>query len=91
MADTLTRRDVAHLAREFGQATGLDGFGTRGRVSENLVFQYLHAQAPKDVRTIAAALGVEVKAKGAVSEEEYVAIAAKVARNAPKAEEEAGE
>jgi hypothetical protein len=86
MADTLTRRDVAHLAREFGQATGLDGFGTRGRVSENLVFQYLSAQAPKDVRTIAAALGVEVKAKGHLSDADLIAVAATVARNAPKAE-----
>jgi hypothetical protein len=88
MADvqTLTRRDVAHLAREFGQATGLDGYGARGRVSENLVLQFVLATPAAQVRQIAADLGVTISPKGKISEDEALAVAAFVARNAPKAE-----
>ena len=88
MTDTLTRRDVAHAARVFGQENELTGFGKRGRVSENLVLQYLQALPAKSVREIAADLGVEVSGKGKISEAEFLAVSGHVARNAPKAEAE---
>jgi hypothetical protein len=92
MTDTLTRRDVAQHARAFAKTAGLtDGFGTRGRVSENVVLQYLQAQPAKSVREIASGLGVEITDKGKISEAEYLAISGFVARNAPKAESTEGE
>lgn len=85
---TITRRDVAHLAREFGASAGLDGFGSRGRVSKNLVLQFVQAQPAKTVREYAEALGVEIDPKGKISEAEYLALVDAVAGNAPKAEPE---
>jgi hypothetical protein len=82
MSDTITRRDVAHAAREYGQANGLPGFGSRGRVSKALVLSYVSAL----VRTIAADLGVTVTAKGKISDEDREALANAVALNAPKVE-----
>jgi DNA-binding MarR family transcriptional regulator len=82
-----TRRDVAKAARLFGQENELDGFGKRGRVSENLVLSYLQALPAKSVREIAADLGVEIPAKGKISEAEFLSVSGHVARNAPKATE----
>ena len=86
---TLTRRDLAHLAREFGAEQGLPGFGSRGRVSEALVLAFVQAQPAKTVREYAEALSVEVSPKGKISEAEYAQIAATVAKNAPKPAPEA--
>jgi len=100
MADTIvTRRDVAKAAREFGRQAGLDykclAEGARGRVNADLVFQYLLAQPAANVRTIAGDLGVEVSAKGKISETEFLAVVDFVTKNAPKEaqveEAEAGE
>jgi hypothetical protein len=94
MSDTAvyTRRDVAHAARLFAQGAGLtDGYGTRGRVSANVVLQYLQALPAKSVREIAADLGVEVSPKGKISEGEFIAVTDFVAKNAPKAEATEGE
>ena len=88
MSDTLTRRDVAHAARLFATESGLtDGYGTRGRVSANVVLQYLQALPAKSVREIAKDLGVEVTDKGKISEAEFIAVTDFVAKNAPKATE----
>jgi hypothetical protein len=89
MSDTLvkplTRREVAHLAREFAvEQQFSDGYGSRGRVSKNVVFQFVLAKSAKDVRKIAADLGVEVAPTGKISEAEYLAISDVVAGNAPK-------
>jgi hypothetical protein len=85
MSDTLTKRDVQHSARLFAQEAGItEGYGSRGRVSANVVFQYLAAQPAKDVREIAGALGVPVPAKGKISEEEYVELTDFITKNAPK-------
>ena len=92
MADTLTRRDVAHQARTFAQEAGLEGgYGSRGRVSENVVLQFLQAQPAKTVREIAEQLGVEITPTGKVSESEYLAISGFVTKNAPKADAEDSE
>lgn len=82
----MNRRDIAHAAREFGQATGLDGFGKRGRVSENLVFQYLSSLKPADVRASAEAVGVTIRPKGSPTQAELVSVAGAVARNATPVE-----
>jgi hypothetical protein len=90
MSDTAvyTRRDVAHAARVFGQENELSGYGKRGRVSENLVLQYLQALPAKTVREIAVDLGIEIPQKGKVSEAEFLSVSGAVARNAPKTEGE---
>lgn len=90
MTDTLTRRDVAHQARLFGVENDLFS-GTRGRVPENLVLQFLQAKPAKTVREIAEQLGVEITSTGKISEAEYLAISGYVARNAPKAPAEDSE
>jgi hypothetical protein len=87
IANPLTRRDVAHLAREFGKTADLDGFGSRGRVSENLVLQYLTSLPAKSVRQIAGDLGVAIPEKGKISEAELLSVTGAVAKNAPKASE----
>jgi len=88
MSDTITRRSVATQARAFGRTNDLGhkclGEGARGRVPADLVFQYLTAQAPKTVRQIADALGVEHTGKGKVSETLLVSITDTVVKNAPK-------
>lgn len=89
MSDTLTKREVAQHARAFAQEAGLtDGYGSRGRVSANVVLQYLQAQPAKSVREIAAGLGVEITDKGKISEAEFIAVTDFVTKNAPKAEPE---
>jgi hypothetical protein len=85
MSETITRRGVAHAARLFAQDAGLtDGYGSRGRVSANVVLQYLQAQPAKTVREIAAAIGAQVTDKGKISEAEFIAVTDVVAKNAPK-------
>lgn len=85
MSDTLTRREVAQHARAFAKSAGItEGHGSRGRVSANVVFQYLSAQPAKSVREIGAALGVTIAPKGKVSEAELIALTDAVAKNAPK-------
>lgn len=85
MSDTLTRREVAQHARAFAKTAGItEGHGSRGRVSANVVFQYLSAQPAKTVREIAAGLGVAISPKGKVSEAELLAVTDLVAKNAPK-------
>jgi hypothetical protein len=87
MSDTLTRRQVAHLAREFAIEQGLtEGHGARGRVSANVVFQFLQGQPAKTVRAIASDLGVEITQTGKISEAEYVTVTDFVVKNAPKVE-----
>lgn len=90
MSDTLTRRDVAHQAREFGREAKLEyaacGPTARGRVPADLVLQFLQAQPAKTVREIAEGLGVEITDKGKISEQEYLAVTDFVTKNAPKAE-----
>lgn len=82
---TLTKREVAQSARAFAKTVGLtEGHGTRGRVSANVVLQYLQAEPAKSVREIADGLGVEVTEKGKISEAEYIAIVDHVTKNAPK-------
>jgi len=72
MTDTLTKRDVAHQAREFGREAKLEyaacGPTARGRVPADLVLQFLQAQPAKTVREIAGALGVDITPTGKVSE-----------------------
>ena len=86
---TITRRSVAGQARAFGRANELGhkclGEGARGRVPADLVFQYLKSQAPKSVRQVADALGVEHTGKGKISETLLVAVTDTVVKNAPKA------
>lgn len=82
MSDTITRRSVAHDARTFAVEAGLtEGHGSRGRVSQNVVFQYLSAQPSKSVREIAGELGVEITAKGKVSEAELLAVSEYVTKS----------
>jgi hypothetical protein len=89
MSDTLTKREVAHQARLFAQGAGItEGHGKRGRVSANVVFQFLQSKPAKSVREIAEQLGVEITPTGKISEAEYVAITDYVTKNAPKATED---
>jgi hypothetical protein len=87
----ITRRAVAQAARQFGRDAGLDGFGSRGRVSANLVFQYLGALEAKSVREIATDLHFEVSPKGKISEAELLALAVTVTSNTPKEDQDADE
>ena len=89
MSETLTRRDVAHAAREHAKAAGLtEGYGTRGRVAKGVVLSYLTDSKPATVREIGTALGIDVPAKGRPGAEAVEQIALAVTKNAPK---EAGE
>jgi hypothetical protein len=89
IANPFTRRQVAHLAREFATEHDIsEGHGSRGRVSGNVVFQFLQSKTAKDVRKIAGDLGVEVTPTGKISEVEYLAVTDFVAKNAPKVEAE---
>lgn len=84
MSDTLTRRSIAHLAREHANAQGITkGAGARGRVSEPVVLAFLASSKPASVRQIGEALGVTVP-KGKVSAKTLTLLAQKVARNASK-------
>ena len=88
MSDTLTKRDVAHQARLFAVEAGItEGHGARGRVSADVVFQFLQSKPAKSVREIADQLGVAITPTGKVSEAEYLAITDFVTKNAPKAVE----
>jgi hypothetical protein len=89
MSDTLTKREVAHQARLFAQEAEItEGHGKRGRVSENVVYQFLQSKPAKSVREIAAQLGVEITPTGKISEAEYLAISGFVTKNAPKVTED---
>ena len=85
MSDTLTKREVAHQARLFAREADItEGHGSRGRVSGNVVFQFLQSKPAKSVREIAAQLGVEITPTGKISEAEYLAITDYVTKNSPK-------
>jgi len=85
MNTTATKRTIAHEARLFAQDHDLaGGFGTRGRVSANVVFQYLQGQSAKEIRDMASDLGIEVAKTGKISEAELVALTDYVAKNTPK-------
>lgn len=85
MSETLTRRAIAHAAREHAKQAGLtEGFGTRGRVAKPVVLAYLADSKPATVREIGTALGVEVPAKGRPSASVTEQIALAVTKNAPK-------
>jgi len=82
------KRTVAQQARAFAHETGItEGHGARGRVSANVVFQFLSAQKPKTVREIADSLGVEHTGKGKISQELLLTVTDAVAKNTPKASE----
>lgn len=86
MSDTATKRTVAHDARLFARTIGLEGgHGSRGRVSANVVLQYLTGQPAKTVRQIASDLGVSISPTGKVSEAELIAVTDFVVKNTPKA------
>lgn len=83
---TLAKRAVAQNARAFATEAGItEGHGARGRVSANVVFQFLVAQKPKTVREIADSLGVEHTGKGKISQDLLIAVTDAVAKNSPKA------
>jgi hypothetical protein len=87
MSDTITRRSVAHAAREHAKQAGItEGHGKRGRVAKPVVLAYLAAEKPATVREIGTALGVEVPAKGRPSASVTEQIALVVTKNAPKSE-----
>lgn len=83
----ITRRSVAHAAREHAKQVGIEaGFGTRGRVAKPVVARFLADSKPATVREIGTALGVEVPAKGRPSAAVTEQIALAVTKNAPKSE-----
>jgi len=85
MSDTLTRRQVAHLARVHAVEAGItEGHGSRGRVSKAVVLAFLQGQPAKSVRKIAGDLGVEISPKGKISADEFAAVTNFVANNLPK-------
>jgi len=88
MAYTLNiKRLVAADARAFATQVGLEeGHGSRGRVSSNVVFQFLQASKPATVREIAEHAGFELPAKGAVKVETLADLAVALTSNAPKVE-----
>lgn len=80
------KRLVAADARAFATQVGLEGgHGTRGRVSSNVVFQFLQASKPATVREIAGLAGFELPEKGAVKTEALADLAVALTSNAPKA------
>ena len=82
------KRTVAQQARAFAHEAGItDGYGARGRVSANVVFQFLSAQKPSTVREIADSLGVAHTGKGKISEALLIEVTDAVAKNTPKAAE----
>lgn len=85
MSETLTRRDIAHAAREHAKSVGIEtGFGSRGRVAKPVVARYLTDSKPATVREIGSALGIEVPAKGRPNADTVEQIALAVTKNAPK-------
>jgi hypothetical protein len=82
------KRSIAQQARAFAKAEGItEGHGARGRVSANVVFQFLSAQKPSTVRQIADSLGVEHTGKGKISQDLLLSVTDAVAKNTPKAAE----
>jgi hypothetical protein len=81
------KRLVAADARAFATANGIEGgHGSRGRVSSNVVFQFLQGSKPATVREIAGLAGFEVPAKGSIKVETLGDLAVALTSNGPKVE-----
>lgn len=81
------KRLVAADARKFATEQGIEGgHGSRGRVSSNVVFQFLQGSKPATVREIAGLAGFEVPAKGSIKVETLGDLAVALTSNGPKVE-----